>query len=441
MGSEHSAFSNQRLNGFRSCRGISLLLIIFLMTMAAASAVAVLTFGVKLRAITKERMVPERLDTVRRALQRYYLSHHDLPSPTYANAELNNTVPVKALNLPQEYRLDSSGEFIRYDRFPFDSGVVDIQGLMVQGEQVAAVLVAPGANRQIEPSNSEPNDTEYDQTGDDIVVAVSLQAEAIKIATRAVAVLQAAAKGYDAQYNIPNNGQTEYDAQFDNANNDGDYRLTTTRGATVSITIDPGPDGILGTSDDFDVVDISAGADGIFCTGDDVPPPSLNVNDPLDPFDDTYDCRVLIRLNGKIDEGNEVPVAHSYDGYVPADGGVGTGCVRVGRLVNDPERGTASLDGCDTAAADIVAVFGLSERYITDPWGNAYVWGSVEWVDSFGGPLSAYGGLAATSASDNGRDRRYWAFFSMGPDETADTEDDITPVNFIVGYYATEPPP
>ncbi|RZB36046.1 MAG: hypothetical protein SRB2_02551 [Desulfobacteraceae bacterium Eth-SRB2] len=444
MGFEHSvSFLNRIKGGLQNCRGISLLLIVFLMTAAAVSAVGVLMFEVKLRAVKKERMVPERLETIRRALQRYYLSHHDLPSPTYPlNTDLNHTVPVKALNLPQEYRFDAAGQFIRYDRVPFSTDTVDIKGLTVQGKEAAAVLVAPGPDRQVEATNSEPsgqpNDTIYDQTGDDIVVAVPLQAEAIKIATRAVAVLQAAAKAYDAQYD-----SLHYHAQFDNANNDGDYLLTTTMGATV--LIDPGPDFILGTIDDF--VDISDGGDG-FCDGTDVPPPrriDIGLDGIPDTADDTYDCRVLISLVGKIDEGNEMLIAHGYNGYVPATGGniFSSGCVKVAQLTNDPERGTASLDGCTTAVDDIVAVFGLSERYAVDPWGNKYVWGSVEWVEG-PDPHTDYGGLAETetSSGDTARNRHYWSFFSSGPDETRDTPDDITPTtDRIDGYHSREPPP
>ncbi len=46
------------------------------------------------------------------------------------------------------------------------------------------------------------------------------------------------------------------------------------------------------------------------------------------------------------------------DGYMPAEGKNGTNCVRYGQLTNDPDRGTASLDGCTTAVTDIIDVFG-----------------------------------------------------------------------------------
>jgi hypothetical protein len=417
MGFEHTVpFLNRIKDGLKNCRGISLLLIVLLMTAVAISAVGVLTLGVKLRSVAKERMVPERLDTIRQALQRYYLSHHDLPAPIVISSV--NTLPVEALNLPQEHRFDSAGQFIHYDFIFVPPPVnVDILGLTVRNlKQYAAVLVAPGPDKQIASNNlGDPyaDPTDPAEPNDDIVVAISFQTEAMKIASRSVSVLQAAAKAYDGQYDSAN-----YNAQFDNANNDGDYNYPVNM-------IDPGPDGTIGTPDDVHIID--PGPDTIFCTFDDIPtPPLISVGPDLtaDTADDTRDCRVIITLNGpdRIDE----------DGYVPAAGGSGTNCVQYGQLTNDPDRGTASLDGCATALNDIIDVFGLSQRYSVDPWGNAYLWGDA----------AAYDGLNISAADDADRNRRYWTFFSMGPDETADTDDDITPTtDHIVGYYATEAPP
>ncbi|MBW2369699.1 MAG: hypothetical protein JRH15_17650 [Deltaproteobacteria bacterium] len=387
-------------------RGISLILIVLLMTAAATAAVGVLTLGLKLRAVEKERLVPERLDTIRKAMQRYYLSQHDLPEPL--NTTPPNTVPVAALNLPQHYWFDMAGQFIRYDRNP-GVGAVDILGATVRQIASAAVLIAPGPDGQIAASNlATPYADPADGPNDDVVVAVSLQAEAFKVATRTVAIIQAAAKAYDAQYD-----PTRFNASFDNINNDGDFAVA---------VIDPGPDGIFGTPDDIPDPR-RPGPDGILGTADDV-----------------FVYRT--RVNTVVDEGNADPVPPAFPGYVPAQGGSGEGCVRFGQLTNDPERGTASLDGCPTAANDIVAVFGLSRRYAVDPWGNPYMWGSVRWFDITGTPQAAYGGLEATDTAgeDRDRDRRYWTFFSMGPDEIADTEDDITSTDRIIGYHATDIP-
>lgn len=422
------------------------MLIVFLMTAVAVTAVGVLTLGVKLRSVAKEKMVPERLDTIRRALQQYYLSHHDLPDP--ATTTPPNTIPVTALNLPQEYRFDSSGQFIHYDCIidPPPVEIANIRGLTVFGSSLpeyAAVLVAPGPDKQIHPDNLSDPYADPAVPTDDVVVAVSLQAEAIKIASKAVTILQAAARAYDGQYNNPNDNpgdsNPEYDQPFDNANNDGSYGYSRIRG------IGTGPDGIFGTADD--VLPMDTGPDGILGSSDDVPiiDPGLNGTlgdaddepSPLRPGTDgiyfTADDFLQLNLVVPITVNNEI----DESGYVAAAGGgaLSSGCVRVGQLTNDPDRGNASLDGCATAVEDIVDVFGLSERYITDPWGNAYQWGTAaDYPPSFSHNIP--------EAEDDDRDRQYWTFFSMGPDESPNTDDDITSTrDRIPGYWGNEEPP
>lgn len=300
------------------------MLVIFLMALVSISAVAVLTFSAKLRAVKKDRITLERMETVREALQQYYLSNHDLPAP--AETSPPNTIPAKALNLSQEFRFNAAGRFIHYNRFP-DTGPVDILGIEFRENPVAAVLVAPGPDgKLVLPGPGESYGA--DSASDNVFVAVSLNAEAVKIATRAVGILQAAAKAYDWQiYKSANDGKT-------------DYRYF------------------------------------------------QNPQEPTEYISETESNR-------------------SKDGYVPAVGGSGDGCVRYGRLDNDPDRGVASLDGCPTAAENIGSVYGLSERYMTDPWGESYRWGNSDDYDE--------------------TDRRYWSFFSMGPDKAPGTEYDITP--------------
>jgi hypothetical protein len=367
----------------RDRRGISLLLIVFLMVALSIAAIGVLTMGAKLRSVEKERVTPARMEAIRRALQRYYLSHHDLPDAATMNPQY--TVPAKELNLPQEYRFDKDGQFIRYDcRRLLNPVVVNINilGLTVRGKQTAAVLVAPGPDRVIAASHQDTTTNVYDDAEDDLMVGVSLDAEAMKIAARAVAILQAAARAYDGQFD-----PGAYNAQFNWINNDGDTYYP-------PCIVIPG-----------------------------VPPNNIP----------TY---ITPQPQPIIDEGNGgYPAStNTRDAYVAATGGSGTGCIRYGKLTNDPNRGTASLDGCNTAASDIAAVFGLSTRYAVDPWGHFYQWGSA----------ALFGTLDATdtAAEDAARDRHYWAFYSMGPDGTANTADDITPTtDRIVGFHATEPPP
>lgn len=213
---DHFIYKNKMPHALGDSKGISLIFIIFLMLVVSMSVVGFLTFGAKIRSIEKDRITLERLDTIRQALQRYYLANQDFPDPSATSP--TNTIPVKELKLPQQYRFDSSGEFIRYDseRIDLDDGTsrVDILGLRVKGRDAAAVLVAPGPDKQISASNREaPYADPEDPDNDDIVVAISLNAEAIKIASRAVDLLQAAANAYNAQFvEITNNFDFDYDS-------------------------------------------------------------------------------------------------------------------------------------------------------------------------------------------------------------------------------------
>ncbi len=343
----HLSLNNRISPNAGNSKGISLLFIIFLMLILSMAVISFLTFGLKLRDMEKDRITSERMETVREALQRYYLANHNLPAPV--NIDESKTIPTLSLNLPQKYRYDSSGEFIHYDWVPLENDLdkIDIRGLLVRETSVAAVLVAPGPDKQISDSNLEtPYADPNDPANDDIVVAISLNAEAIKIATRAVGILQAAAKAYDYQiYRSANDGKTVYN--------------------------------LLGPIPDF-----------------------------YDP--DNPPAQIAVRYI------SETRSDRTKDELEAAIGGNGVGCVRFGRLENDPDRGIHSLDLCPVgqAAQDIVDVYGLNARYKTDPWGEFYQWGNRgDYVET---------------------DRRYWNFFSMGPDKTPGTNDDITPTTDII---------
>jgi len=112
----------------------------------------------------------------------------------------------------------------------------------------------------------------------------------------------------------------------------------------------------------------------------------------------------------------------------------GTGCPPTS-LTNDPNCGTATLDEIEDNVAGqnydctsytvagvqadalgaVVDIYSLGTNFMFDPWGNAYQWG----CDQASNP----GCTNNYPASDP----RYHKFFSMGPDGTADTADDIIP--------------
>lgn len=316
-------------------RGLSLIVLVMVLTVAAAAAVSIIVLKVRLQDVQRESLTKIRLDTVHSALQRYYLTHHDLPEA--AGTTPANTVPVEALNLEQRYRLDAQGQFFHYNRLP-ETGNTDILGIIVNNTPVAAVLAAAGPDGVIADANQGNPYDDPNVTSDDIVVGVPLRAEATKIAQWTVEVLQREAIAYSGLFEGINNngiglgaiggpsgGDTYYPAPF----------------------MAPGPDGIPGTPDDIPVT----------------PAP-------------------IARPGQEIDE----------DGCVAATGGVTFGCLHFGILSNDPDCGTASLENCPTLAGDIVAAFGLNQKYITDPWGNAYQWESIDLVFYSMGQDRAVGG-------------------------------------------------
>ncbi len=109
---------------------------------------------------------------------------------------------------------------------------------------------------------------------------------------------------------------------------------------------------------------------------------------------------------------NDGDGAPDEDGCI-ADSGVAT-CPPTGS--NDPNCGTATLDNlpgtynCTYSTVNVISLitdlYTLSSQYITDPWGNNYIWGN---------------------AALGNADPRYHKFYSMGPDSSSGTADDIIP--------------
>lgn len=187
-------------------RGLTLIFIVLLFTAAATASVLFIAMGVKIKGIEKEGETQQRLNGIQIALQNYYLIHYDLPDPSLTNPV--NSVPTDLLNLPQKYRFDSNGQMIWYDSTLVNGHMVTVRNTQVHGttpqDLVAAVLVAPGPDKSINPNNlSSPYDDPVTPANDDLILAVSLEAEALKIAHHTVAVLQQAAKAYDSQFCDP----------------------------------------------------------------------------------------------------------------------------------------------------------------------------------------------------------------------------------------------
>ncbi len=442
-------------------RGLALIFMVLLFTAAAAAAVMFISLGIKIKGIQKQGTTQQRLVEIRTALQNYYLIQYDLPDPSQTNPP--NSVPTDLLNLPQKYRFDSNGQLIHYDRQPASGHMTTVRNVYAHGTNdenyVAAVLVAPGPDKSID-SNNQASPYDVNVT-DDVVLAVSLEAEALKIANHTVAILQQTAKAYDSIfYGINNDLDTLYyppETRW--------VDLTQpTRAQSWQQTGTGPPDPVTGApgnpiygwinngtwnnnySGDNEITYVTN--DPTSASGGSTTSTAIGLGDEyVEPFPRNGPF-IPLQPMGIVDE----------DGYAPAQGGTdgnspsGTSCVRIANvgsgivLDNDPDRGTASLDDCRDQITGAVRdpAYGLALAYglnliklgydgsnsLLDPWGKPYLWGSA----------SRYGGTdrSNTSALDRTRNHHYWTFFSSGPDTFRDTTDDILPPSDrIPGYFLT----
>ena len=421
----------KRIGPLHGERGAALIFVILVFAVIVTATMAGVGYKARLHQLERASLTGERLAAIEAALQRHYRLYRDLPDP--ANATPANTLPTDLLNLPQKYRFDEHGQFFHYATTRlFVDGPVDIRGTAVRGVPVAAVLVARGPDQLLQ-ENSPPYAADP-AANDDIVVGVALEAEAGRIARRDVEILQRAARAYDCQFWLKNN---DADAVYqppplphsvwqDDTPPVQVYEFETVTdpvtGLPVTICFNPTWMPRYSGGANY-AIDLDCNNDGSDDSRD-------NVADGTIPADDE---RIIKDLDYP-----ELPTPEALideDGYAAALPGPlnqGQGCVWYGVLGNDPDRGVASLDLCaaGTQALDLIAVFGLEGRFLTDalgfpldPWGNPYRWGAGD------------EGTTEDADDDQNRDRWYWSFYSSGPDGADRSSDDITANERIVGYY------
>ena len=154
-------------------RGFALL-VVFIIMSAVTIGLVILTSNVfKGERSGKNVVTVDRMNAVAKALGQYYLAHRDLPA-----TDSDFRVPVTLLSLPTEYRFDGWGKFIHYN---YASG---LRGISVDSKLVAAALVSGGPDQELEAATRPGSGTSYfSATNDDIVMPVTLQSEAIELAT------------------------------------------------------------------------------------------------------------------------------------------------------------------------------------------------------------------------------------------------------------------
>lgn len=191
MNLNKSCLSNQK--------GITLVAVILITMAVAMVAFGAITLTVKLGEIADKRSKSKRLYVVRDALVRHYKNYQDLPIIDNATGLITySQVPVAALGLDQNYRLDKWGRYITLytvqQNDPLDSTVQrsNINAFTVDNiPNQAAVLISNGPNGNLETTvNSSTYQVTSAVSSDDVIVSVNLNEAGRKIALDELEVIR-----------------------------------------------------------------------------------------------------------------------------------------------------------------------------------------------------------------------------------------------------------
>ena len=185
-------------------RGFTLLELLLALGILGVIAVFAVSISHSTRNLVKTSETKNRMKEVKRAVLDYYRAHGNLPMPA-----LKNEVPVaaSALNLEQSYRLDAWGRYFHYDQSLHDhyTSRTDITGLSVDGKPVAGVIISGGPDQNIEPGNTG---SEYTTGGDDMVLAISVNEQAMAIAMNDLQIMQSKVQAFDRMFaGVDNNAK------------------------------------------------------------------------------------------------------------------------------------------------------------------------------------------------------------------------------------------
>lgn len=435
-----------------SNRGFTLLEIA--LSLAILSVVAIYTLDMYQSVSVRKQQVDDRdrMEEIVTALKAYYGGHEALP---VAGTSFPDSVPIADLGLGQSFRFDTYGRPYLY----FISATA--AGITVDTRPAAGVVISLGENQIQEYTVDSATGTIYTSLGDDILVPIEVNAEAVAIALAELETLGKRVESYNRTYaGIQDNGGT-------------DYYGDTAAGAPPILDPDyydqyfsnaaPAPAGTypqlypyissaypVAAAGNTNYVQPSADWPTALPVG---PPPTfteLVQHEPINwPGGGAYDGVILNTWEADLaptsagnwvwpPQGNEEPEASvasnrplppaytvtdpdfGFFGVYPSPPyylGTNTsalpayelidegGCQLVGGVVpDDPSCGFVYLDTNADPVGFILTQYGLGSSLATDPWGNRYQWGGVGVVNT---------------------DRRYHLFYSAGPDGVAGTSDDV----------------
>jgi type II secretory pathway pseudopilin PulG len=318
---------------YRDQRGISLLEILLAIAIIAFVLIYLTRIIHFADTGNKAEEGRERMEQTAVQLKAYYRSHQVLPDP---NATPVNSVPVGAqqLDLSQKHRLDPWGNYLLYfraqkqDAYYPQATITDIIGYSVDGRRAAGVLISLGPDQvQSYTEVIQNNVRVLTSLGDDVLVPITLDEEALDIVMEELEFLDKRVVAYDRFFaGVKNGGRHIY---FHDTQLHPDP---------------PAPWEPYGEPDlrSYYLMDESGCVNAVGATNS-VGCLATEWNDPNNPN------------------------------------------------ANDPNCGRATIDNdndnCLTALDDILQLYvyrdlginvtAVTEPYHTDPWGNLYQWGSA----------------------------------------------------------------
>lgn len=190
-------FMRQRHN-----HGFSLLELLLALGILGIIAVFAVSLSHSSKNLARINETKNRMKEIKRAALDYYRGHRDLPEAAGANE-----VPVatSALNLEQKHRLDSWGRYFYYAKVNHATypARTDITGVTVNNMAAAGVLISSGPDQTLESANAS---SPYGVAGDDIVLPISVNEQALAIGMQDLQILQSKAQAFEKMFaGIDNN--------------------------------------------------------------------------------------------------------------------------------------------------------------------------------------------------------------------------------------------
>lgn len=187
------------------------------MALAILSVVAIYTLDMYQSISSRKKLVDDqsRMEEITTALKAYFSGHESLPASIpfdalhpFGDPEYIPNIPIADLSLGQIYRFDTHGRPYLYFRAisPPPDNIPLAAGFKVDGKAAAGVVISFGENQTrdyvVVDTTVPPDgiDDIYTTNGDDILVAVEVNVEAVGIALAELETLGKRVEAYNREF-------------------------------------------------------------------------------------------------------------------------------------------------------------------------------------------------------------------------------------------------